>query len=145
MHLLPYKVNSRYSNTYTKTSKRLRDWETAYFAAQNGHLHILEYLVERKYDEYHAHSCVYAARNGHLDCLKYLRETAKAPWNYWAVLRAHKKNQTECLQYLPRQQLSSPTWLVLRRRNFTHLIINTHTHTHERETHREKEVHHLRL
>ena len=25
---------------------------TASWAAQNGHLHILEYLVERKYDEY---------------------------------------------------------------------------------------------
>ena len=28
------------------------DSDTAYWAAANGHLHILEYLVERKYDQY---------------------------------------------------------------------------------------------
>jgi hypothetical protein len=69
-------------------------------AALNGHLHILEYLVERKYDQYNEFSCSNAAENGHLDCLKYLHETAKAPWNYLAVREAHKKNQTECVQYL---------------------------------------------
>jgi len=36
----------------------------------------------------------------------------------------------------PRQQLSSPTRLVLQRRNFTHLIINTHTQ--KRDTQRER-------
>ena len=44
----------------------------------NGHLHILEYLVERKYDKYKG-MCANAAKFGHLDCLKYLHETAKAP------------------------------------------------------------------
>ena len=39
---------------------------------------------------------------------------------------------------LPRQQLSLTTRLVLRRRNFTHLIINTHTHTRKRDTQRER-------
>ena len=39
---------------------------------------------------------------------------------------------------LPRQQLSLTTRLVLRRRNFTHLVINTHTHTKERHTERKK-------
>ena len=29
------------------------DSGTASWAAENGHLHILEYLVERKYDKYH--------------------------------------------------------------------------------------------
>ena len=38
----------------------------------------------------------------------------------------------------PRQQLSLTTRLVLRRRNFTHLVINTHTHTKERHTERKK-------
>jgi hypothetical protein len=69
-------------------------------AAKNGHLHILEYLVERKYDEYSAYACYYAAENGHLDCLKYLHETAKAPWDSMSVYYAHKNNQPECLQYL---------------------------------------------
>ena len=39
---------------------------------------------------------------------------------------------------LPRQQLSLTTRLVLRRRDFTHLVINTHTHTKERHTERKK-------
>ena len=38
----------------------------------------------------------------------------------------------------PPQQLSLTTRLVLRRRNFTHLVINTHTHTKERHTERKK-------
>ena len=52
VHVLPQTVISRYSNTYAKKSKRLGILDTASWAAQNGHLHILEYLVERKYDEY---------------------------------------------------------------------------------------------
>ena len=55
------------------------DATTAYRAASNGHLHILEYLVERKYDQFDVDACRGAAMEGQLDCLKYLRETAKAP------------------------------------------------------------------
>ena len=73
---------------------------TATYAAENGHLHILEYLVERKYDDYSEYACGYAAEEGQLDCLKYLHETAKAPWNSVAVREAHKNNHPECLQYL---------------------------------------------
>ena len=76
------------------------DWDTAAWAAENGHLHILEYLVERKYDKYDEGACAYAAENGHLDCLKHLHETAKAPWDSDAVRYAHKNNHTECVQYL---------------------------------------------
>ena len=46
------KVISRYSNTYAKKSKRLGVQKLPLVAAGNGHLHILEYLVERKYYEY---------------------------------------------------------------------------------------------
>ena len=80
--------------------KALWSSDTASWAAQNGHLHILEYLVERKYDKYDKDACMLAAKSGHLDCLKYLRETAKAPWNYRAVRQAHLYKHTECLQYL---------------------------------------------
>ena len=52
---------------------------------ENGHLHVLEYLVERKFDKYDEWACSMAAKNGHFDCLKYLHETAKAPWNSRAV------------------------------------------------------------
>ena len=73
---------------------------TAAWAALKGHLHILEYLVERKFDKYNEDVCACAAENGHLDCLKYLRETAKAPWDEYAVRWAHKKKHFECVQYL---------------------------------------------
>ena len=49
------------SNTYAK-SKAPWDFRTASWAAANGHLHILEYLVERKYDKYDEWACANAAR-----------------------------------------------------------------------------------
>ena len=75
---------------------------TADCAASSGHLHILEYLVERKYqyNQFNTYACQCVAEYGHLDCLKYLHETAKAPWNYRAVREAHKNNHLECVQYL---------------------------------------------
>jgi hypothetical protein len=79
------------------------DAGTGIWAAESGHLHILEYLVERKYDEYgvvFGDACKYAAEKGHLDCLKYLHETTKAPWDEDAVREAHENNRIECLQYL---------------------------------------------
>ena len=78
----------------------ISDFLTATWAAENGHLHILEYLVERKYDKYNGDACELAAREGHFDCLKYLHETAKAPWDYRAVRDAHENKHPECLQYL---------------------------------------------
>ena len=76
------------------------NYRTAARAAINGHLHILEYLVERKYDQYDVFACWEAAKHGHLDCLKYLHETAKAPWDEGALERAHENDHPECLQYL---------------------------------------------
>ena len=75
---------------------------TANCAARSGHLHVLEYLVERKYqyNQFNTYSCQCVAEHGHLDCLKYLHETAKAPWNSEAVRFAHKNNHLECVQYL---------------------------------------------
>ena len=45
------------SNTYAKKPKRLGISILPQWAARNGHLHILEYLVERKYDEYDEYAC----------------------------------------------------------------------------------------
>ena len=98
--VLPKTVISSASNTYAKKSKRLGILDTAAWAAERGHLHILEYLVERKYDKYEVRACKYAAMHGQLDCLKYLHETAKAPWDSEAVREAHKNNHTDCVQYL---------------------------------------------
>ena len=97
VHMLPIKVTSRYLQEEVKAP-----WSVGpgNLAASNGQLHILEYLVERKYDKFEALTCECAAKKGHLDCLKYLHETAKAPWNYRAVRYAHENNHPECLQYL---------------------------------------------
>ena len=100
VHVLPHKVTSSASNTYAKKSKRPGILGLPLGRLQNGHLHILEYLVERKYDKYSEVACANAARFGYLDCLKYLRETAKAPWNEIAVRCSHENNRPECVQYL---------------------------------------------
>ena len=80
VHMLPKTVISRYSNTYTKKQSAL-GFGTAAWAARNGHLHILEYLVKRKFDNYNEDACACAASGGHLEVLKYLREEVKAPWD----------------------------------------------------------------
>ena len=122
-------------NGHLECLKYLREevkapWDdlTASWAALNGHLHILEYLVERKYDKYSVSACELAARNGHFDCLKYLRETAKAPWDYGRrTLRAREQPNRMCT-IPPRQTLSSPNRLAIRRWRVTQLV-NTGTHT----------------
>ena len=78
--MLPQR-SSRVPQILTRRSQSALGFWTASWAAENGHLHILEYLVERKYDKYSEVACANAAKFGHLDCLKYLHETAKAPWN----------------------------------------------------------------
>ena len=56
VQVLPKTVISSASNTYAKKQSAL-GFGTAAWAAENGHLHILEYLVERKYDEYSEVAC----------------------------------------------------------------------------------------
>jgi hypothetical protein len=80
------------------------DGQTALNAVDSHSLHILEYLVDRKYEFNDANACSLAcslaAQYGDLDCLKYLHETAKAPWDGRAVRQAHKHKKPDCLQYL---------------------------------------------
>ena len=46
----------------TRSQKHLGIVRTAAGAVRNGHLHILEYLVERKYDKFHVFACWWATR-----------------------------------------------------------------------------------
>ena len=81
VHVLPKTVDLECLKYLREEVKAPWDWYTATRAAKYGHLHILEYLVERKFDKYNESACMLAAESGHLDCLKYLHETAKAPWD----------------------------------------------------------------
>ena len=128
------KRSSRGTQILTRRSESALGLVTASWAAENGHLHILEYLVERKYDQYSTKCVSVCGQNGHLDCLKYLRETAKAPWDYGPYETRTEKPHRMCT-IPPRQQLSSPTRLAIRRWNVTH-VVNTCTDT-QRERERE--------
>ena len=85
------------------------DFYTAYRAAQNGHLHILEYLVERKYDQFGESA---GQPRTAMNCLKYGTKPPKRR-DYWAVREAYRNNHGMCT-IPPRQRLSSPTRLAIR-------------------------------
>ena len=98
--MLPKTVISSASNTYAKKSKRLGIQRTAAWAAANGHLHILEYLVERKYDQYSVLACRFAAQRRPLRLFEVLTRNRQRPWDSQAVREAHENNHTDCVQYL---------------------------------------------
>jgi len=75
------------------------DWQTELHAAAYGQLHMLEYLVECKF-EFTGDGCVNAAEYGQLDCLKYLHETAKSPLHPGLLQSAYYNDHFECVQYL---------------------------------------------
>ena len=89
VELLPSTVISM-PQILTRFKKRLGIL-TAEYVARHGQLHILEYLVERKYDQFELR--VVGGHVGPLDCLKYLHETGKA--ELFGRTRAHKNNHAE--------------------------------------------------
>ena len=54
--------SSRGTQILTRRSQSALGFGTADWAAENGHLHILEYLVERKYDRYDECACRWRPR-----------------------------------------------------------------------------------
>ena len=59
--------SSRVPQILTRRSESALGLEYCPWAALNGHLHILEYLVERKYDQYCECACAYAAEERPLE------------------------------------------------------------------------------
>ena len=57
VHMLPKDGHLEILKYLREEVKAPWDKYTASSAAFNGHLHILEYLVERKYDEYNERAC----------------------------------------------------------------------------------------
>ena len=78
------KRSSRGTQILTRRSQSALEFGYCHSGGSNGHLHILEYLVERKFDKYDEWACELRPVRP-LDCLKYLHETAKAPWDSQAV------------------------------------------------------------
>jgi hypothetical protein len=92
---------SRYSNTYAKKLKEPCDATTACRAASNGHLHILEYLVERKYDQFVVDACRGGSHGGPIRLFEVLarnRQSALGP--YGGIFCATMTADPECVQYL---------------------------------------------
>ena len=106
VHLLP--VRSSRVPQISEEVKAPWNWRTA-ASALNGHLHILEYLVERKYDQYDGEACENAAKYGHLDCLKYLHENRQSALELWSRTRSAREKPHRVFTIPPRQRLSSPT------------------------------------
>ena len=99
VQMLPKTVISSASNTYTKKSKRLGIWNCL-LGGSNGHLHILEYLVERKYDKFDEYACAYAAENGHLRLFEVLTRNRQSALGLSGRTIRAQNNQTDCVQYL---------------------------------------------
>ena len=120
VQMLPSTVISRYSNTYTKKPKRL-GIRVLPWAAENGHLHILEYLVERKYDQYRRSCVCVCGRERPLGLFEVLARNRQSAVELLGRTRAHENKPHRMCTIPPRQQLSSPTLLAIRTRNVIRL------------------------
>ena len=115
-------VISRCLKYLREEAKAPWDSSTASWAAENGHLHILEYLVERKYDKYDEVACAYAARERPLGLFEVLARNRQSAVELLGRTRQRTTNKpTRMFTIPPRQQLSSPTWLAIRTRNVIRL------------------------
>ena len=137
VHLLPNTVISRYSNTYAKKSKRLGIGVTASWAAKNGHLHILEYLVERKYDKYDTLR-VECSRERPLGLFEVLARNRQSAVGRLGRTRTRTRTTTPVRVY----NTSSTTTVLSQPVGDTKEELYTpHKHTHtQREREREKEL-----
>ena len=114
VHVLPKTVISSASNTYAKKSKRLGSSGTASWAALSGHLHILEYLVERKYDKYNEGRVRWQPERP-LGLFEVLARNRQGAVGLSSRTRSAQKQPNRVCTLPPREQLSSPRRLVVRK------------------------------
>ena len=68
-------------------------------AAENGHLHILKFLVKNTIGEVNKDTCKIAVNNGHLHIFKYL-DKIKVPYANFLLQKAAKSGNLELFRYL---------------------------------------------
>ena len=114
VHMLPKAVISSASNTYEEVKA---PWEscTASWAAENGHLHILEYLVEREYDEYGEYACVVCCQERPFRLFEVLARNRQSAVETLVRSSSALEQQPRMFTIPPRQQLSSTRRLSIRR------------------------------
>ena len=112
--MLPKTVISS-AQILTRRSQSALGFGTASWAAHNGHLHILEYLVERKYDKFDEVCVCVCSRVRPLELFEVLaRNRQMALGLSGRSIRAQEQPHRLCT-IPPRQQLSITRRLVVRR------------------------------
>ena len=88
----------------------LMDDDLCMYAAQNGHLHTLQWLRARDPPcLWHEWTCEGAAANGHLEVLKWLRsQELPCPWGEITCRGAAANGHLEVLQWLRSQEPPVP-------------------------------------
>ena len=101
MHVLPQDGHLECLKYLHEEVKAPWDFDTAAWAAENGHLHILEYLVERKYDEYDEYASRVGGRVRPLRLFEVLaRNRQSAVGLRRRIEKRTRTTNLECLQYL---------------------------------------------
>ena len=112
------KRSSRVPQILTRRSQSALGLGTASWAAQNGHLHILEYLVERKFDKYtNLRASVQPRRP--LRLFEVLARNRQSAVGLLGGTKSAREQPPRVSTIPPRQQLSITIWLAIRKRRVT--------------------------
>ena len=109
------KRSSRDTQILTRRSESALGFGTASWAARNGHLHILEYLVERKYDQFRRACVLVCGQERPLRLFEVLTRNRQGAVGLLRRTRRAREQPTRVCTIPPRQQLSFTRRLVYRR------------------------------